>query len=155
LILSIVGCSSKEKPKPAAPTPAYNLVLITVDTLRADHLSCYGYRRKTSPNFDAVAREGVMFRYTIAQRGLTWPSLTSIQTSMYPHTHGVRTNGDKLDPSKITIAEILKRQGYSTGAVLRNMLNAPNRGFDYKLLLKGRSGEKNASSAAIRWLDAN
>jgi arylsulfatase A-like enzyme len=155
LLALLPGCNNKRPQEKPKAQPKYNFLLITVDTLRADHLSCYGYKKKTSPNIDQLAREGVLFRLDIAQRGMTWPSLTSIQTSMYPHTHGVRDNGDKLDPTKITIAEILKRQGYTTGAVLRNMLNAPNRGFDTKRLIKGRTGEGAATQAAIRWLKAN
>lgn len=151
----LFGCQKQAQEKPKQEVPKYNVLLITVDTLRADHLHCYGYDRKTTPNFDAVAREGVLYRYVIAQRGLTWPSLTSMMTSMYPHTHGVRDNGIRLDPSKITMPELLKKKGYTTGAVLRNMLNAPNRGFDSKLLLKGRNGERLATSGAVKWLKQN
>src|SRR3990172_5226416 len=139
----------------------YNVLLITIDTLRTDHLSCYGYAKKTSPAIDAFAREGILFTNTIAQRGQTWPSLTSILTSMYPAKHGVRENGDKLEASKTTIAEILKKEGFKTAAVLTNMQTAPNRGFDSKLLigikplLNATHVDKKATHDAVQWLREN
>src|SRR5688500_2773062 len=84
------SCSSREH---------FNVLLISIDTLRADHLSAYGYSRKTSPAMDQVASEGVLFSQAMAQRGSTWTSVTSILTSMYPHNHGVRENGMELTDS--------------------------------------------------------
>ncbi|HJZ11939.1 MAG TPA: sulfatase-like hydrolase/transferase, partial [Acidobacteriota bacterium] len=84
--LSLIACVVQVR---CSIRQQYNVLLITVDTLRTDHLSCYGYTRQTSPAIDSLAREGVLFTYAMAQRGETWPSITSILTSMYPHTHGV------------------------------------------------------------------
>jgi arylsulfatase A-like enzyme len=93
---------------PPAPPRDPNVLLISADTLRADHLSCHGYPRSTSPNIDGVAREGVLFLNHIAPRGQTWPSLTCLMTAMYPRTHGVRENGMHLDASRVTLPERLR-----------------------------------------------
>lgn len=129
----------------------YNLVLITIDTLRADHLGCYGYPRKTSPTIDALAGEGTLFTNTIAQRGLTWPSLTSIMTSLYPVEHEVRDNGMQLNGSKIGLAQILKSKGYTCAAFLTNAYQATWRGFDCK---KG-SDDREVTGQAIGWLKSH
>jgi arylsulfatase A-like enzyme len=126
----LTGGEARAADKATRPT---SVLLITVDTLRADHLSCYGYHRKTSPTFDQVAKEGALFTTAIAQRGVTWPSVTSIMTSLYPQTHGVRHNGHKLKPSFVTIAEVLHDQGFKTGAFLTSMGTASNRGFVEKV----------------------
>ena len=114
--------------KPSGP----NLLFITIDTLRADRLAVYGYERDTSPTIDKLARDGLVFSNAFAQRGLTWPSLTSIMTSLYPKTHGVLSNQIPLDGQFTTLAELLKNAGYKTGAFLANFYHAPNRGFDVK-----------------------
>lgn len=89
-----------------------NILLITVDSLRLDHLGCYGYPKNTSPNIDKLAKEGVLFTQAIAQASWTWPALTSIATSSYPSTHKVRTLDGVLSPEFLTIGKILKSQGY-------------------------------------------
>jgi arylsulfatase A-like enzyme len=130
-----------------------NLLIITIDTLRADRLGCYGYSRDTSPTIDRLAEEGTMFTNVYGQRGLTWPSLTSIMTALYPKTHGVLNNQQPLDGKYITLAEILKNLGYRTGAFLANFYYAPNRGFDIKK--GGEIGEldKTVTRDAVEWLD--
>ena len=148
LVAAMAGCRSSPTESGARP----NLVIVTVDTLRADHLSAYGYGRRTSPAFDRVAGEGVLFTRAFAHQGSTWPSLTSIMTSMYPGTHGVRRNGIQLEASKQTLAEILKAEGYETAAFLCNMLTAPNRGFDTKETFESRRRDRKATRAALRWL---
>ena len=147
-MLLVGGCGEP------APAPR-NLLLVTVDTLRADHLSSYGYERKTSPGLDRLAADGVRFRKAIVQRGGTWPSLTSILTSMYPRSHGVRSNGDVLDVSKRTIAELLRERGFRTAAFLTNMLTAEHRGFDEVALFgdEARGGRDVAAAAdTVQWL---
>ncbi len=135
--------------KPGGP----NLLIITIDTLRADRLGCYGYSRDTSPTIDRLAREGTLFTNVHGQRGLTWPSLTSIMTALYPKTHGVLNNQQPLDGKYITLAEILKNVGYRTGAFLANFYYAPNRGFDIKK--GGEIGEldKTVTRDALDWLE--
>ena len=79
LLLLINGCTS-----PKTPKNDFNIVLITIDTLRADHLGCYGYHRNTSPNIDKVAERGIIFKNAIAPSSWTAPSMASIMTSLYP-----------------------------------------------------------------------
>lgn len=92
-----------------------NVILISIDTLRADHLGCYGYSRNTSPNIDKIAEDGVLFKNNFAQSFNTLPSHMSIFTSLYPSTHGViNVYEDKLDNSTKTITQILNLYGYHT-----------------------------------------
>lgn len=96
----------------------YNIILISIDTLRADHLGCYGYPRSTSPNVDKFAKEGIIFEQAISQAGATLPSHASIFTSQYPFVHGADTvaTDSPLDEAVITLAEVLNTQGYKTAA---------------------------------------
>ena len=80
-----------------------NVVLITLDTTRADHLGCYGDTQARTPNLDRLAAEGVRFARVYAPAPLTLPSHTSILTGLYPATHGVRNNGHDLDPKLRTL----------------------------------------------------
>ena len=85
-----------------------NLVLITIDTLRADHLSCYGYEHPTSPTIDALAADGVLFEDAYATAPITAPSHASLLTGRYPLRHGVLTNGlYVLAEAETTLAELL------------------------------------------------
>jgi arylsulfatase A-like enzyme/Tfp pilus assembly protein PilF len=118
----------------AAPRP--NLVLITVDTLRADHLGCYGYKSIRTPNMDRLASEGVRFETVVSQVPLTLPSHCTIMTGTYPAFHGVRDNvGYRLAETKTTVATILRNQHYQTaafvGAYVLNAKFGLNQGFDY------------------------
>ena len=104
------------KPAPSASNGVLpNLLLITIDTLRADHLGCYGYRSIQTPVIDALAAEGVLYENCIAQSPMTLPSHCTILTGTYPQFHGVRDNiAFSLDPKIPTIAELLKSRGYAT-----------------------------------------
>jgi len=119
---------------PGAPPPLVNILLITIDTLRPDHLSAYGYTRPTSPRIDQLAREGTLFSQAISQEPQTGPSHVSIFTSQYPNTHGVLINGDRFEGAAVTLAELLQARGYLTGAFLSGYpLDARfglNRGFE-------------------------
>lgn len=100
-------------------TQIRNLVVITLDTTRADHLAAYGYKDIKTPHLDALAQRGVLFEQAITPVPLTLPSHTSIFTGRYPTHHGVRNNGTfRVPDTEETLAEILKRQGYHTGAVI-------------------------------------
>ncbi len=100
--------------------PNWNVLLISIDTLRADHLSCYGYSRATSPQIDTLAKEGVLFLGAHSQAPWTLPSHATMLTSLYPSTHGARFSSqhapilDKLDSSYVTLAEMLQASGYKT-----------------------------------------
>ena len=112
-----------------------NLVLITIDTLRADYLSYNGSTRVKTPNLDALAARGVNFERARTPVPLTLPSHASILTALYPASHGVRDNGTfRLDEKQITLAEILKQQGYETAAFVGSFVLdhrfGLNQGFD-------------------------
>jgi arylsulfatase A-like enzyme len=105
-----------------APLPAgSNILLITVDTLRADHLSSYGYVRPTSPVIDRLAAEGVRFDQAQVQWPKTTPSFASMFTASYPKDNQiVRTAGQPVSCKFAMLAEMLRRQGYATAAVVAN-----------------------------------
>ncbi|NUM53234.1 MAG: sulfatase [Candidatus Hydrogenedentes bacterium] len=132
-----------------------NLLIITVDTLRADHLSCYGNPNPTTPNIDAVAKEGTLFEYTFAPKGSTWPSLATIQTGLYPVTHGVRYNGMTLDSKHETLAETLAPKGYTSAVFIANGGQQKWEGFEMRVILKDEPRDKGVSDAAVDWLDKN
>ena len=96
-----------------------NVVLISLDTCRADRLSCYGFSRKNTPNIDAVAEEGVLFENVISPCPLTFPAHSSMLTGTIPPYHGVHDNVDyELNESNTTLAEILSGHGFATGAIV-------------------------------------
>jgi arylsulfatase A-like enzyme len=119
LILSL--CSCGVDPAQAPPGPL-NIVLFTVDTLRADHLSCYGYRRETSPAIGALADEGILFERAYTVMGTTLPAHLSIMTGLYPHQHGYVANHGAMhgkfnsSDGRRAIAEYLRKAGYHTAA---------------------------------------
>jgi arylsulfatase A-like enzyme len=95
-----------------------NIILLSIDTLRADHLGAYGYERDTSPFIDATfADGGTVFEYLVAAATTTTPSHMSIFTSLYPSSHGLKTGLEPLDPSLTTVPEVLRAAGLETGAV--------------------------------------
>jgi arylsulfatase A-like enzyme/Flp pilus assembly protein TadD len=96
-----------------------NLLLITLDTVRADRISCYGSERVSTPSIDHIARDGVLFENAIAPAPLTLPSHTTIMTGLYPNAHGIRDNStNRISEKAVTLAEILSGKGYETGAVV-------------------------------------
>ena len=116
------------KPIPEKPL---NLVVITIDTLRADRLGCYGYKKAQTPCIDKLAKEGVLFTSLYAQSPLTLPSHSSILTGTCPSFHGVRDNHFfRLPPNIPTIATILKKYGYQTAAVVSSDTVSRSKGLD-------------------------
>ncbi|BBM88259.1 sulfatase-like hydrolase/transferase [Candidatus Uabimicrobium amorphum] len=121
------------------PTQAtsYNLLLISVDTLRADRLGCYGYETAQTENIDRLASESVVFEKCFAQAPLTFPSHVSIMTGTNPTTHNIKDNlYYKLDEKNLpTMASILQAYGYQTAAVVSaaplNKSKGLNKGFDW------------------------
>ncbi len=145
-----------------------HVVLISIDTCRADHLSCYGFKRETTPHIDAVAREGVLFEQALSPVPLTTPAHSSMLTGTYPPTHGVRlNNGESLAASNVTLAEVLKDAGYQTAAFVGGYpMDAAfglNQGFETYDSRFTRSSEKSSthleriaeevSRPAMAWLD--
>ena len=140
------------RPKQAAPPPAEapNVVLIVIDTLRLDHVGCYGYRRPTTPHIDALAREGVLFDNPVSQAPWTGASVASLLTGLHPSVHGLDAGARwdtplgsdelpfvvqrTLHPSTRTLTEVLRAHGYCTAGFVSNVyLNAAfgfARGFD-------------------------
>jgi arylsulfatase A-like enzyme/Flp pilus assembly protein TadD len=103
----------------AAAAPKPNILLITIDTLRADHLGCYGDRTSRTPTIDALAGRGVLFTRAFAHTPLTLPSHTNILLGLTPNAHGVHDNSNFIVREDfLTLAEWLKGQGYATGAVV-------------------------------------
>src|SRR5262249_19724390 len=93
-----------------------NVILISIDTLRADHLSCYGYGRPTTPNIDRLAREGTLFTRAYASSSWTIPSHMTMFTSLPPSLPGEDDIGRRRDPARITVAERFHDAGYQTAA---------------------------------------
>jgi arylsulfatase A-like enzyme len=112
--------------------PAYdNLILVTIDTLRADHLSLYGYPRPTSPYLDELGREGVVFWHAVAASSHTAPSHATILTALYPEQHRVLENGHDLDPGIPSLAGLLQEEGIETAAFVSvRFLAGLKPGFD-------------------------
>ncbi|MDX2438270.1 MAG: sulfatase, partial [Acidobacteriota bacterium] len=126
LALLVIGiCSCRPNP-PVAPgattTDLRSVLLITVDPLRADHLSAYGYGLPTSPTVDRLAHGGVIFKHAFSGSACTAPSTASIMVGRYPsfHTVGVLNGLFQLNPSAVTLAEVLSANGYRTGAIIGN-----------------------------------
>jgi choline-sulfatase len=145
-----------------------NVLLVTLDTTRADHLGCYGFPLARTPRLDALAKEGVRCSNAISAAPITLPSHSTIMTGLYPPAHGVRDNGTyALGDDAVTLAERLKRAGYRTQAfvsalVLNRRYNLIQGfdGYDDDLwsedqpklfMIRSRPGEKTAERAAA-WL---
>jgi len=107
-----------------------SVLLITVDALRPDYLSFNGYNLNTSPAIDSLLKKGLYFSHVITTLPRTTQSLTSLMTGCYPYKTEVRYLWDKLSLKTITLAEILKRAGYQTVAVVSNHILLPERGLD-------------------------
>ncbi len=139
LALTLAAGCAREAPR-AQPTPtppaarARNLVLIVVDTLRADHLGAYGYARPTSPRIDAFARESALFERAYSHSPWTMPSVASAFTALEPKDHGIADWKQPLDERHLTLAEVLRARGYRTeGYVSHGVLSRLyqfDQGFD-------------------------
>ena len=138
-----------------APQSRLNVLLITIDTLRADHLSAYGYSRQTTPNIDRLAREGVLFQRAISQWPKTSPSFASMMSSTYGHTNGlIRTTAQRMPDRFLMLAELLKAGGYSTRAAVANVnlgrLFNFDQGFDTYLEPWRETNEQRRSDLVTR-----
>jgi choline-sulfatase len=125
IILALaLGCS-------AEPASRLNVVLITIDTLRADALSAYRAGLGTSPHIDRLAAEGVLFEHCSTSSPSTLPSHATIFTGVHPYAHGARSNmGYVLAPENRTLAEVFRSAGYETGAEISNVVLARHVGLD-------------------------
>ncbi len=138
-----------------------NLLLISVDTLRADRLGCYGYSRNTSPRIDELARGGALFRNAFSSSPKTTPSHMSILTGLYPRAHNVYMwkmdpegtfRGVTLSKNIPTLAEILKDHGYTNVAFTGGANVAGRMGFSRGFEIYDETGD---TEAACRWLEEN
>jgi arylsulfatase A-like enzyme len=106
-----------------------NLLLISLDTLRADHLGCYGYVRPTSPFLDRLATQGVLFENAYATAPWTLPSHASLFTGLYPSQHGVMNEDTAMPEDVLTLAEALSQRGFATRAVVSGHFVGPRYGL--------------------------
>jgi arylsulfatase A-like enzyme len=155
-----IGCGSAHDARP-------DIVLIVVDTLRADHVSLYGHERATTPHIDALAAEGSWFPRAYAHSSWTLPSMASLLTGLLPHQHRAVRDPDhkrrfgRLEPEVETVAEQLAAAGYAPGAVVNNTFFAPmfglDQGFGSSWNQVGSSNHTHRSApatvdAALAWL---
>ena len=130
LALALLTASCTDDPgEIRARDPRPNVLLISMDTTRADHLSVYGYERDTSPVLRSLAAEGVRFEVAYAPSATTAPSHASLFTALSPVAHGVVKNGRPLAPDFETLAEVLAAQGYQTAAVVSSYVLSERFGF--------------------------
>ena len=125
---------SRQRPGGSAPHSLrpLNIVVITLDTLRPDHLHCYGYGRIETPTLDRIAQSGVLFENGVTQTPLTPPSHASIFTGLNPPTHKVRDiGGFVLSPSTPTLASLLQEKGWDTAAFISSAVLKKRFGFDH------------------------
>ena len=165
LLLSLLAFACTRERATAVATPP--VILISIDTLRADHLPMFGYRGVETPHLDALRRDAILYTSAFAQVPLTLPSHATVLTGLDPYRHGVRSNiGFTLDPGTPTIASMLRPAGYVSGAavssyVLRGATGIGS-GFDfYDDRIERRAGvaigalERDGSStaqAATQWI---
>jgi arylsulfatase A-like enzyme len=145
-----------------------HLILISIDTLRADHLGCYGYHRPTSPRIDRLARESILFDRCLTESPLTVPAMATVMTSLPAYKHGAKRNGLSIYEGLGTLAESLGKNGYQTAAFISNWplkdrLSGLGRGFDHfdEIFTKKRwlglinpeGSAPEVNEAVHRWLD--
>lgn len=140
-----------------APDPAPILLLIDVDTLRADALGIYGSDLPTSPFLDGLAEESVVFEWAFSQAPNTPPSQTSILTGLRPSRHGVRSAGDRASDRLVTLAEAFVAQGWQTAGFVDGGYMAPEfglgQGFETYTSVP-QLGLKELVPLALQWMDA-
>lgn len=166
LISLLIACSSApDAPKPPPPKP--DIVLVIVDTLRADHLGVYGHHRGTSSAMDALAQNGTWFHRAYASSGWTLPSMATLFSGLHPHQHLVGrlafrgTEFGKLDAETTTVAEALGTQGYRSAAVVNNTFMAPefqlDQGFEVYDYQGATNKEHRTATTTVdlgmKWLD--
>ena len=164
-----VACHRSGEPAPQ-PLRPLNVVVITIDTLRPDHLRCYGYRKIETPTLDRIAQSGALFENGVTQTPLTPPSHASIFTGLNPPTHKVRdTGGFILSPSTPTLATLLQQRGWDTAAfisssvlkrrfgfahgfaVYDDQMPRPGKGHEFLEDAERRAGD--TVDRAVQWLD--
>src|SRR5438552_12484926 len=130
-VLAVWGCRATERIPAGSP-----VILISIDTLRSDHLPAYGYGKIETPALDAFARDSILYKHAYAHCPLTLVSHASVFTGLLPAEHGIRDNlGYDLNKNVKTIAELMKRKGYATGGAVSAIVlrggTGIKRGFDF------------------------
>jgi len=147
--------SAETIPSPAEPR-RLNVLIYLIDTLRADHLGCYGYQRPVSPAIDAFARDATLFENAVAQSSWTRPSVASLFTGVWPGTHGVHGRRDTLAPEALTLPELFHRHGYRTAGLVtnRNVARAFGfgQGFELYRMLRLEDSSADVYEQAVEWL---
>ncbi len=170
LLVLVAACRREPRGEQAAREAGLNVLLVTIDTLRADALGSYGNTRAATPILDRLAAGGVRFSHARAHTVVTLPSHANILSGRYPFRHGVRENaGFRFPASMETLATLLKARGYRTGAFVSafplDRRFGLDRGFDIYDDRYGKSGEHDAfrvpersavdtASAALAWIGA-
>ena len=139
LLAALVSASEAQKATPKAPSHSVvrpNLLLVTIDTLRPDHLHCYGYDQIETPTIDSLAADGIRFEQAYTPIPITLPSHTVMLTGTYPMMSGMHDfSGNDLSPEQATLATVLRARGYDTGAVIAAAVLdrrfGLNHGFDF------------------------
>ena len=161
-LLTITLCAAaacSPPPPPLEPCRDCNVVLISVDTLRADHVGAYGYARPTTPNIDALAGRGIVFENAIAQSSWTRPAHMSIFTGLHPREHGFVALRDsrRLEPEVPTIASVLAKNGWATAGFSGGVNMAASFGFGQGFEVYRNNGKyfRDNFEDARYWLDHN
>jgi arylsulfatase A-like enzyme len=149
-----MGC--RDPAGPASGGVPHPIIIIDIDTLRADHLGCYGYDRDTSPNIDALAGESIVFDRAFSQAPNTPPSQASILTGLYPSTHGMIEDDDKVPDAIVSLAEALAGHGFLTagfhdGGYMSKSFNM-GQGFSRYESSRGK-GLADVGPKAERWIE--
>jgi arylsulfatase A-like enzyme len=154
LLTALLACSGGEGGRPV------NVMVIGLDTVRADHLGCYGYHRDTSPEIDRLAAEGTLFEYAVSHSPWTLPSFATVFTSLYPTQHRAGFVRSSMGRGFPTLGTILSDNGYSTGAIINTAALNPvfgiDRGFEYYDVVPISAGRvaDGTTRAALEWIDA-
>ncbi len=125
IILNIFVFGYKKINSPSGP----NILLISIDTLRADHISSYSHYRKTTPNIDKLADKGILFENAYSQGPWTYPSMASMHTSLYPSQVSIFNLNTSIHSAHTTLAEYMKNNFYNTHAIISNIVVGKARGF--------------------------
>ena len=144
-----------EPPRPAPEFERPPIIVVDIDTLRADHLGCYGYGRDTSPNLDTFAAGAARFEWAFAQGPNTPPSQSSILTGLYPTSHGRVLDRQTIAPEVETLAESLATAGYATAAYVDGGLMARGFGLEqgFEIYDDGAGGIEKIGPLAEGYID--
>jgi len=160
VVVAVAVLLALPRVRPARPTPP-NVLLISVCSIRPDHMSCYGYRRKTTPNLERFASESIVFEHAVTQWPKTVPAFAAIMTGKYGHTTGVMriTPFQRLPDEHETLAEVFAAHGYDTAAFIATpVLHARTnmlQGFqtvEEAWRLPPHMSDHGATRAALTWL---